>query len=179
MLIPISIDKLYKLMALLARYTGSLINKNELATTLSLSASTVDDYLLFLNKTFIISMAKPFYKNLRKELTKMPKAFFLDLGIRNYLIGDFNSPELRNDKGELWENFYFKLISDKYPKEDIKFWRTQDEQEIDFVIERQKIAIEIKSNPLRRTKIPKLFQEAYPEFTTDVLYGMIDIARFF
>ena len=82
-------DKFYKLVKILAENTGAQINNNELANSLDLSYSTVENYLYILEKTFYIKTIKPFYKNLRKELTKMPKIFLLDMGVRNYLLDDF------------------------------------------------------------------------------------------
>ncbi|MCA1758538.1 MAG: ATP-binding protein, partial [Bacteroidales bacterium] len=92
----------YSLMRILAAQTGNLVNVNELANTLRIQNTTVNNYLDVMQKCFHIALIKPFFKNLRKELVKMPKVYFLDTGMRNCLLENYQSSNIRSDKGELW-----------------------------------------------------------------------------
>jgi len=136
----------FKLLKILASQIGNLVNASELASTLGVSRTTIDDYLLLMQKSFHISLVKPFYKNIRKEITKMPKAYFMDVGLRNFLLKDFRSFAARQDNGQILENVAYKELLKNYEPEDIKFWRTTQKQEIDFVVN-GKFAYEVKINP--------------------------------
>ncbi len=91
--------KYFSLIRILADQTGSLLNTNELARTLGLSQPTVDKFLFILQKTFHIALIRPWYTNIRKELTKMPKCYFYDTGLRNAFMRDFSPIDTRLDKG--------------------------------------------------------------------------------
>lgn len=160
--------KAYQLLKLLAGSTGSHFNAAEAANTLSLSADTVRSYLYILEKAFIIQRISPFHKNIRKELTKMPKIYFLDSGLRNTILGSFSPPEQRIDKGAMLENLVFIML--RYSgKSDIHFWRTQDQKEVDFIIDSSH-AIEVKwqKSSFNRKKYGT-FLEAYPEIPFHLL----------
>ncbi len=161
-------EKFYNLMLLLSHQTGSLVNVNELANTLRLSVTTIENYLYILRKCYHIHLIKPFYRNIRKELTKMPKVYYNDLGMRNMLMNLFNPVFQRSDKGELIENYAYIRLRESTGNDTLNYWRTSDGHEIDFVInetfETGK-AIEIKYdyssfNPGKYKK----FTEAYPGF---------------
>lgn len=141
-------SKFYKLLTLFAHQTGSLLNTNEISNSLGLSNTAVKSYIEILIKTFHISIVKPFSNNIRKELTKMPKMYFSDLGFRNVILNSFNSIENRIDKGVIIENFIFNALVNHYDKETIKHWRTAEGSEVDFVIDLMdsKFAIEAKFN---------------------------------
>jgi predicted AAA+ superfamily ATPase len=160
--------KFYRLMQLLASQTGNLLNINELTNTLRLSHTTVEQYLYVLQKCFHISLVRPFYQNLRKELVKMPKPYFNDFGLRNILINYFAPLDQRADKGALFENYVYKRLSEDFTKDQIKFWRTADGQEVDFIIENTFLsgqAIEVKFNESEaKPNKYKKFTEAYPQF---------------
>jgi hypothetical protein len=115
----------------------------------------------------VIFKLPSFSKNLRNEIKTNQKIYFYDTGVRNMIIGDLNPLEVRQDKGNLWENF---LIADRLKNNVYKsslaksyFWRTVQQQEIDYVEEEAGIitGIEIKWNPKSKVKIPKTFTEAY------------------
>jgi hypothetical protein len=153
----------FKLLKILASQIGNLVNASELASTLGVSRTTIDDYLLLMQKSFHISLVKPFYKNIRKEITKMPKAYFMDVGLRNFLLKDFRPFAARQDNGQILENVAYKELLKNYEPEDIKFWRTTQKQEIDFVVN-GKFAYEVKINP--KTFKPgnyKTFGTFYPQ----------------
>jgi len=127
------------LLKLLALQLGQEVSYTELAKNLGISRLTVQKYIDILERSFIVFTLKAFSRNMRKEISKSVKIYFYDLGIRNSLIQNFNLLSLRNDTGALWENLLIlerikrnshrKLRPNKY------FWRTYDQQEIDFIEE--------------------------------------------
>jgi uncharacterized protein len=160
--------KFYRLMMVLAAQSGNLLNVNELSSTLRLSNTVVDNYLFVLQKCFHISLVKPFFQNIRKELTKMPKIYFNDLGLRNVLINTFGPIEQRLDKGSLLENLVYRRQIELYSKDQVKFWHTADGQEVDFIIETsfnsgQAIEVKFNVNEAKPNKYIK-FTETYPTF---------------
>ncbi|MDD3098651.1 MAG: ATP-binding protein [Candidatus Pacebacteria bacterium] len=152
----------YKLFKILSDQIGSLINNSELANTLDVSRSAIDNYLYVMQKSFHIVLIKPFYKNIRKELTKMPKIYFIDLGLRNFFKNDFRFYQQREDKGELLENVVLRHLLEKYLEEQINFWRTTQQREVDFIINNS-LALEVKSQ-IKGVKVKnyKTFLENYP-----------------
>ncbi|MCK4762247.1 MAG: ATP-binding protein [Candidatus Aminicenantes bacterium] len=155
-------EKFFNLLRLLSMQAGSLINMSELGNTLKLSVTAVDNYFFILEKSFQVKRVPPFYSNLRKELTKMPKFYFLDLGIRNMLLDNFDWLELRMDRGICVENLVFKLLHDREDVKKMHFWRTQDKKEVDFIID-GKFALEVKFNGTKFSAGKyRLFCETYP-----------------
>ena len=132
-------SKLTQLLRLLAFQIGKEVSINELSNTLGIAKITVERYLDLLEKVFIIKRVGGFSRNLRKEITKSQRFYFLDNGIRNALVNNFNHIESRDDIGMLWENFIFseRLKRNTYRKHyaNIYFWRTYDRQEIDYIEE--------------------------------------------
>lgn len=126
-----NIGKFNKLLKLLASQSGQLLNINEISNTLGMSRVTVEEYLFILENTYIIKLLRPFHKNIRNELTKMPKVFFEDLGIMNILRNKGLSNEF---DGSSFENSIYCYLRQKYNPKDINFWRTKSKQEIDFII---------------------------------------------
>ena len=154
----------YKLLKILSSQIGSLVNSFELSNTLGVSKTAIDNYLYVMQKSFHLSLIKPFHKNIRKELTKMPKAYFLDLGLRNFFKNNFQMFAQRDDKGQLLENAVFRQLVNNYEPHEIKFWRTTERKEIDFVIEDKNLAFEVKSGPIpRKTSRLKIFKKTYPQ----------------
>ncbi len=155
----------YNLFRILADQTGSLVNINELSSTLRIKNETVDNYLTILQKCYYIALAKPFYRNLRKELIRMPKVFLLDTGLRNCLLNNFQPLAERTDKGELWENTVFRILADKSGVDTIQYWRTSGGNEVDFVlsdgVELKAIEVKYDRNQLKVNKY-RLFTETYP-----------------
>ncbi len=127
-----------KLVRLLAAQVGNLINISELSSLVQTDRYTVDRYLLNLAKTFIIYNLKPFYSNPRQELIKANKVYFIDNGLRNLSLDNFKVPfGQREDRGVLLENAILKeLLILKYQKNfNLKFWRSKQKAEVDFIIE--------------------------------------------
>lgn len=156
----------YSLFRILAGQSGSLLNINELSVTLRIKHETVTNYMAILQKCFHIALVRPFYRNLRKELTKMPKIYLLDTGIQNSLLNNFQPFTFRIDKGMIWETLYYKLLCEKHGTDDILFWRTADGNEVDFVMPylEKPYAVEIKYDKalVKSAKYQK-FKATYPD----------------
>lgn len=166
---------LEKLLIALASQIGNEVSFNELSNTLDIDKETVAKYISLLEKTFVIFKLPPFSRNLRSEISKKKKIYFYDTGIRNAIISNFNPLELRQDAGALWENFLIserlKLNSNRGRIVRSYFWRTQQQQEIDYIeeVDDRIIAFEFKLSKQKRVKIPKPFLTAYPESKADII----------
>lgn len=167
-------QKIFNLLRLIAFQIGGEVSLQELGKQLGISKNTVEKYLDLLSKVFILHKVEGFSRNLRKEITKNSRWYFLDNGIRNAVIANFNPIESRNDIGALWENYmiserlkyqeYNKLSSNNY------FWRTYDQQEIDWVEERggSIFGYEFKWKE-SKVKVPKQWKNAYPDASFSVI----------
>ena len=133
-------DKLISLLRLLAFQIGQEVSLSELATSLGLGRPTVERYLDLLEKSFVIFRVGGFSRNLRKEVTKNSRYYFYDNGIRNSLVQNFNPLHLRQDVGQLWENYLMmerrKVNQVASRSANAYFWRTYDQKEIDYIEER-------------------------------------------
>ena len=168
-------DKIYDLLRLIAFQVGKEVSVQELANNLQISKNTVANYLDLLTKVFILHKVEGFSRNLRKEITKSNRWYFYDNGIRNGIINNFNRLEARNDVGELWENYLVteRIKFQNYTQKSVSnfFWRTYDQQELDWLEEENgKLSgFEFKWNENRKAKIPTAFAKAYPEATFEVI----------
>jgi predicted AAA+ superfamily ATPase len=134
------------LIKILSSQIGQMINSHEISNTIGLSANTLKKYLDILVGTYIYSLVTPFYKNIRSEISKMPKGYLLDLGIRNYLLRDFGFDN-NTARGEVIENFVYLSLLSQFNKEYLHYYRTISGSEIDFIIEKddaKKILCEVK-----------------------------------
>ena len=162
---------LHSLLKMIAYQVGKEVSYNELGNALGISKNTVEKYLNLLTKVFVLYKVGAYSNNLRKEISKSQRWYFLDNGIRNAVIGDFNPLALRRDdeKGALWENYVFteRLKRNTYLQHDINyyFWRTYDQQEIDLLEEDNKkiSAFEFKYSAKKKVKVPIAFSNAYPK----------------
>jgi len=162
------------LVRLIAFQIGNEVSLTEIATTLGIDRKTVARYIDLLEKSFILYNLRGFSRNLRKEVTKKSKYYFYDIGVRNAIISNFNNLSERDDVGALWENFlvierlktrvYKNISANDY------FWRTWDQNEVDFVEEREGklFGYEFKWKKAK-VKEPKNWRGTYPEAT----YGVI------
>lgn len=167
-------QKIFNLLRLIAFQIGGEVSLQELGNQLGISKNTVEKYLDLLSKVFILHRVEGFNRNLRKEITKNSRWYFLDNGIRNAVIANFNSIESRNDIGSLWENYmiserlkyqeYQRLMSNNY------FWRTYDQQEVDWVEEREGslFGYEFKWKE-SKVKIPAQWKNAYPDASFELI----------
>jgi uncharacterized protein len=159
-------EVLEKLLQALALQMGGEVNYNELAQTVGINKLTIQKYIEILEKGYIVFRLNSFSRNLRNEIKQNRKIYFYDNGIRNMIIGNFNPLELRVDKGALWENFLVSerrkqnLYKDTFSK--MYFWRTKQQQEIDFVEESngEIYGYEFKWN-IKKANFPQKFIETY------------------
>ena len=167
-------SKIKALLQLIALQTGSEVSYEGLGAQLGMSKNTVEKYLDLLSKSFVIYRLGAFSRSLRKEITKAGKWYFYDNGIRNALIGAFNSLSVRQDVGALWENYLtserVKKNLNEYTDKELYFWRTYDGQEIDLVETRgdEIAAFEFKWGD-KTPHIPRAFATAYPAATYHVV----------
>jgi hypothetical protein len=163
------------LLQLLAFQVGHEVSFNELATQLGIDVKTVQRYLDLLEKSFVIIRLGGFSRNLRSEVVNKSKYFFLDNGIRNALIAQFNPLDQRNDIGQLWENFFFierlKYRAHQSIYANMYFWRTYTQQEIDLVEERDGslYGYECKWTARKQVKAPASWLAAYPNASYEVI----------
>ncbi|MBT3946164.1 MAG: ATP-binding protein [Candidatus Marinimicrobia bacterium] len=167
--------KLQDILRLLSLQIGKEVSTEELGRNIGLARLTVDKYLDLLEKVFVIFPVTGFSRNLRKEIAKSKRWYFVDNGILNTLLGDFRPLSQRNDVGALWENY---LVSERVKRQSETgfigknyFWRTYDQQEIDWVEESagKLDAFEIKWSK-QKVKTPTAWRKAYPDATFSVIH---------
>ncbi len=167
-------EKIVDLLRLLAFQIGQEVSVAELATSLAINRQTVERYLDLLEKVFVIFRVGGLARNLRKEVTKTARYYFYDNGVRNSLIQNFNRLSLRNDIGQLWENYLMveRRKANHYAgrSANMYFWRTYDHKELDYVEEREGrlFGYEFKWQGQIRNATRREFLAAYPgaEVTT-------------
>jgi len=169
-------NKLIDLLRLVALQVGSEVNIDELAKNLKgISRNTVEQYLDLLTKVFVLYNVRGYSNNLRKEITKTSKWYFHDNGIRNAIIRNFNPLQFRTDTGALWENYLAseRVKHNSYSKNRVNtyFWRTYDQQELDWVEEGngQLIGYEFKWNEKKKVKAPAAWSRGYPSASFEVI----------
>lgn len=137
-----NIDKFNDLTRLLAAQSGNLLNVSEISNSLGIAKATVNDYLFLLENTYIIKLLKPYHKNIRSELSKMPKIFFEDNGLAN-LLAKKALPEVLS--GPEFESSVYMQLRKNYDSDELYFWRTNVGQEVDFILDAKKMqAMEVK-----------------------------------
>ncbi len=169
-------ELLDKLLVALALQLGNEVSYNELSRTLQIDRATVESYIGLLEKAFIVFRLQPFSRNLRTEISSSRKVYFYDNGIRNAILADFKPLALRGDVGALWENF---LVSERQKVLHYNgiwarsyFWRTRQQQEIDYLEEQdgELRAWEFKWNPAAKARFPKPFLDTYAPAQTQVVH---------
>lgn len=167
---------LEKLLIALALQLSSEVSYNELAQTIGTDNKTVEKYIDLLEKCFVVFRLNGFNRNLRTELKKSKKVYFYDNGIRNAILQNFAPLSMRQDTGALWENFVIseRIKLNHYAGNYVKsyFWRTTQQQEIDYVEEKDGrfTLFEMKFNTRKSsTKLPKAFLETYDVDKTAVI----------
>jgi hypothetical protein len=165
-----------RLVQALAFQIGQEVSINELSQISGLDFHTVERYISLLEKSYVIFQLSPFSRNLRNEIKKSRKIYFFDNGVRNSVIKQFSTLELRNDVGALWENFlmaerkkvleYNRIATNRF------FWRNHAQQEIDYIEERngEIHAFEFKWNSKAKARFSKSFTNAYNPTTTSVIH---------
>ncbi len=151
----------------LALQIGSEVNSSELSRLLGIDQKTVDKYIDILEKAFVVFSLRSYSRNQRNEIRKGRKVYFYDVGIRNSILGNFDDLDLRTDKGALWENFLIseRVKQNEYHKRYTRnyFWRTKQQQEIDYVEEMgtNVSGFEIKWSSKRTKRLSRTFVNAY------------------
>lgn len=169
-------DKISRLLRLIAFQCGAEVSYTELATQLGISKNTVEKYLDLLAKVFIIYRLGAYSSNMRKEVSKAAKWYFYDNGIRNAIINDFRLMPLRNDSGQLWENYLLsermKMNAYSGARKEYYFWRNYNQQEVDLIEAEggQIKAFEFKYSPTKKSKAPAAFSSAYPDCRYEVIH---------
>lgn len=167
-------DTLLDITKCLAFQVGSEVSVSEIATIVKADVKKVGRYLDILEKMFVIKRVRGFSRNLRNEIAKKAKYYFLDNGVRNAIIGAFNPLDLRNDIGALWENFVFTEMLKRggilVEGGELYFWRTHGGQEIDIIKEvgGRLEAVECKWTN-KKVIAPKLWTTTYPDATFAVV----------
>ncbi|MFH1457087.1 MAG: DUF4143 domain-containing protein [Patescibacteria group bacterium] len=155
------INKFNKLLKILASQSGCLLNSLEISNTCGIARQTLENYLMILENTYIIKLITPFYRNIRSEITKMPKIYFEDLGIKHLLEkGGFP----KKIQGSDLETSVYSILRKSFNSENIHFWRTTKKQEIDFVVENpQQLSVyEVKINIQNKNRLTLLnFEKHY------------------
>ena len=162
-------DRIVELTRLLAFQIGSEVSYDELARTVGLARETVQRYIALLEQSYVLFRVYGFSRNLRKEVTRKPKIYFWDTGIRNALIGRQQPLDRREDVGALWENFLVveRQTANAYRRRhcELRFWRIYTGAEIDLVEDCGDApeAFEIKWRSSRRWRVPDAWTETYPK----------------
>lgn len=155
-------DDFSKLVKLMAGQIGSMLNIKEISSTLGIAQETVKNYLWYLQKTFILGKITPYFKNLRKEITKAPICYFYDTGFRNHALGMFGN--LQDEKGFVFQNFVYRKLLEEIDEAEssakICFWRTKNGAEVDFLVDLggEQIPVEVKYRRFKEVEISASFR---------------------
>lgn len=166
---------LTKILRAIALQVGSEVSFQEISRLVGADVHTVEKYVDLLEKCFVLFTLPALNRNVRNEIRKGKKIYFYDTGIRNAVIGNFNSLNSRTDVGALWENFLIaermKVLRYNHKDPDFYFWRTTQQQEIDYIEETSNgiSAFEFKWNPTKQAKFSKTFMNAYPIVESKVI----------
>ncbi len=169
---PVLLQKIVKALAL---QVGSEVNYNELAKLIQIDNKTVEKYIDLLEKAFVIFKLPALSSNVRNEIKKGKKIYFYDNGIINAVTGNFNPLTQRTDIGSLWENYIIseriKHLNIQQSEAEFYFWRTTQQQEIDYIEikENQILACEIKWNVKTKLKIPVTFSANYDNVRSQIV----------
>lgn len=157
-----------KLATLLAGQQGGLVNIQELTSTLGIHRETITRYIHYLEETFVIKRLTPFFVNPRSELSKMPKIYFADAGLRNLAMGNFSDLHTRSDTGQIMEGIVASHVFRKYPlSQRINYWRTKAGAEVDFIISGVKPiqSIEVKAGILKQLTISRGYRSFLAKYS--------------
>ena len=147
------LEKFNKLLQILANQSWKLFNISEVANTVNITMKTLNEWIFLLENTFVIKIISPFSTNLRSEIKKMPKIFFIDNGIRNYIEQNYSI------EWDSFENSFFNHINNSYKFEKINFYRTQDKKEIDFILDKVPYELKLSYNWKKLTALNYFFQK--------------------
>lgn len=161
-------DELRRLAQLLAAQIGGLVKYDDLSRSVRLPYRDLVKHLAILEKTFILSLARPFFTNRRTELTKNPKSYFVDAGMRNFFLSDFRPVNGRPDLGALMENYAHGVLKRQNYHPPVKYWRTKSKAEVDFVIERKQAVYPVEVKYASNRNVGKSFYSFIEKFNPPV-----------
>ncbi len=142
-----------KLVEILAVTNGGEVNFSSLSSDVGIHVKTLKSYISLLEETYLIRTLRPFYSNKKKEVVKSPKVYFLDNGVRNFFLKNYGSLGKRVDKGAIWESYVFQELIKNTNDLPIHFWRTKQQQEVDFILGGEKLLpIEVKYKSEGKTR---------------------------
>lgn len=150
-------DAFRQMLALLSSQNGQILNVSSLASQTGLSAPTLKNYLYYAEKTFSIAFASPYFRNAKKEITKAPTPYFIDLGLRNLVLGRWGTLVESRDLSFVFQNLIYQMLTVKFPNAPVKYWRTLDKAEVDFIVEDAGgvFPVEVKYSSLKRPEITR------------------------
>lgn len=161
-LLNINNPELFKdIFRILASLSGKLLNYTSITNDTDTSMQTLKKYIYFAEKTYSVHKIRPYYNNAGKEIRKAPMIYFTDIGLMNYTLGKYGNLNNSMDFGFVFQNFIFNILKEKLSKNhEIKYWRTTDKAEVDFVIDKitEVIPIEIKYKMLKNEKVTRSFR---------------------
>ena len=173
-LLNINSPDLFKdIFTILASLSGKLINFTNIANDTDTAIQTLKKYLYFAEKTYSINKIRPFYNNVGKEIRKAPMIYFTDIGMMNFTLGRYGNLKNSIDFGFVFQNFIFNILNEKISKNsEIKYWRTTDKAEVDFVIDKinDVVPIEIKYKYLKNSKISRSFRSFIAKYKPQKAY---------
>ena len=163
------------LVRILATQIGYPLNYSNLARKAGLSVPTVQKYIWYLEKTYIIKRARPYFSNPLKEITKSPVIYFNDLGLRSYLRRTFEFDPISPELGFVFQNFVFLTLLQKTEKDfaEVKYWRTKDNAEVDFIWDHSSIPIPIEvkyGEQMRTTKMSRSMRSFLNDYHSPYAY---------
>lgn len=161
-------EELRLLAQLLAGQIGGLIKYEELSRSARLSYPDLIRHLSILEKTFIVNLTRPFFTNRRTELTKNPKSYFVDTGVRNFFVADFRPVGTRPDLGALMENYAQSALKSLNFSPSVKYWRTKSKAEVDFVLEREQARYPVEVKYTSDRNVGKSFYSFIEKFNPPV-----------
>lgn len=168
-------DLLYNLLKALALQIGSEVSLNELSNKLNVHINTIKRYIELLEQNYVVFRLKALSNNPRNEIGKSQKIYFYDCGIRNAIIRNFNPMHLRNDVGQLWENFFItERMKNNFNNRkfvNTYFWRNYQQKEVDYIeeINNRFYAFECKYNPKKNATIPIDFKKHYEKIEYQIV----------
>lgn len=158
------------LLKLLSAQAGNMVNINEISGTLGINVATAKKYLFLLENTFIVSLLNPYFKNKRKEISKMPKVYLLDNGLRNTALSNFQLFGGRGDEGLLFENYVFSELKKRFQvNKELFYWRTIAKAEVDFIlnINNRIVPIEAKAHEMKQPALTRSFRSFIDSYKPD------------
>lgn len=167
-----NISAFNNLISLLSHQVGNLLNKMEVCNTLDIHFKTLENYLDILKGTFIFSFLKPFYTNIRKELSKMPKIYAEDMGVIRYCTGR-SFTDFKIIEGSVVENFVYNHLFLTFPEDNIYFYRTISKSEIDFIVKDKNRLVPIEVKFQKNANIPVSIRNFNKNYADRIDYNII------